>query len=82
MYFDLINILEFGQIFSALGLILILDTNLSVVVVLTGKQDMLRWLNLQVVAASKRMNLSFEAFCFYNISGGFISDSNNINALT
>jgi hypothetical protein len=79
MYFDLINVLEFGLIIKCL--ILILDANLSVVIVLARKQDVLLWLNLQVVAASKRMNLSFEAFWVLDNSCFFISDSNNINTL-
>jgi hypothetical protein len=58
-----------------------LDANLSVVVVLASKQDMLVWLNFQVVAASKRMNLSFETFCVFNNSCFFITDTNNINTL-
>jgi len=79
MNFDLINVLEFGLVIKCL--ILILDANLSVVIVLARKQDMLLWLNLQVVAASKRMHISFETFCVLNDSCFFISDSNNINTL-
>lgn len=90
MYFDLINVLEFSGIsafdgFICFGdewcLVLFLDANLSVIVVLASKQDMLVWLNFQVVAASKRMNLFFETFCVFNNSCSFITDTNNINTL-
>ena len=60
---------------------MILDANLSVFVVLASEQDVLLWLDLQVVAASKRMDLSLEFFSVFDDSCFFITDSNDVNSL-
>lgn len=79
MDLDLVHVLEFSLVQSVL--VLVLNANLSVLVILTSKQDVLLWLNLQVVAASKRMNLSFETFSVLNCSCSFISDGDDIDSL-
>jgi hypothetical protein len=87
MNFDLVHIFEFSLISVfvfgiILRVVLILDADLSVLVVLASEQDMLFWLNFQVVAASKRMNLSFEAFCVFDGSGlGFVAQSDGVDTL-
>ena len=90
MQLNLINVLELSLIskisrFFILRdercLVLILNANLSVIIVLASEQDMLLWFNFQVVAASKRMDFSLEFFSVFNDSGFFVTDSDDVDTL-
>ena len=86
MNFDLINVLKFSLIGKLivgviLCIVLILDADLSVFIVLASEQDMLLWLNLQVVAATERMHLSFETFGVLDHSGAFVADGDDVDTM-
>lgn len=90
MQLNLINILElsliskFSRFFTLRderSLVLILNANLSVIIVLASEEDVLLWFNFQVVAASKRMDFSFEIFSVFNDSCFFVADSDDVDTL-
>jgi hypothetical protein len=52
LYFNSVDVSEFGLLVIARK-VLLLNSYLSVVVVLAGKEQMVRWLNLQIIALAQ-----------------------------
>ena len=64
MDFNFENIVEMSLVLMVI--ILLLDTNLSVVIELHSKQQMISWLNFQVVALAKRVDHPLQPFFIFD----------------
>jgi len=76
---DLENVIKVGL--SIIVIVLLLQANLSIVVELTSKQQVIGWLNLQVIALAEGVDHSVESILILNYSTWLFSDSKQVDSI-
>ena len=79
MDFDLENVVEMSLFVSII--VLFLKANLSIIVELTGEQQMVGWLDFKVVTLSERSDHSVKALSIFDDSTWLLSESKNVNSV-
>jgi hypothetical protein len=79
MDFDLENVIEVSTSFHIV--VLLLKANLAIIVELERKKQVIRWLNLQIVALSKGMHVPVLAILILNNPAWIVTKSNQANSV-